>query len=479
MIRVYLDTNVFSYLKNSSNPAIQNFHSSLKKYKSTLLYCYSHGHLLDFKQDKSDKKFDDLDFIETLADNNYISYNGMEKYTSCYLAKPREAFIGLGEDTKIDLKSIFDIDLKYLTPEQQEKFTNAKNVLLNQEFDFAFANPNGIPDDAKNALSKFLPVDKSKFTLLELSEHFMQILNVMNEDKTAYKDLRNYIDKNLNNGKFVVDDNNIDFNDDLKNSLLKKSFIEFVNNTLNPEGKKQITDYDFHIQAYTSLDILGISKDPSKKARFRNIFNDGMHSYYGAFCDYVVSSDEDFIKKTKALYKLLGLKTEVVSLNEFVQSIDIIANIEEKDIITFLQVLKVDISKGIILSSKPSLRYNRYTITIKPFHLYLSYFNKMEHIHEPDADYIVFSNQRHNYSNFVFYKEYQAVTNKAAKLFGDDLNFKGEFNFEIEKKEINEGIWKGRHWRIEDIEIVLEINKASEKFNLVLVIPKEIQKSKN
>lgn len=472
MIRIYLDTNVFSYLKNSTDPAIQNFHSSLKKYKSTLLYCYSHGHLLDFKQDKSDKKFADLDFIETLVDDNYISYNGMDKYTSCYLAKPREAFEGLGEDKKIDFKSMFDLDTSILPIEQQEQFENAKNLFFNQEFDFGFTTANPLPEDAKQALSKFLPITKSKFTLLELTEQLMQLYDVMNEDKTAYKDLRNYLDKNLNNGKFVVDDNNTDFNDDLKNSMLKKTFVEFVNNTLNPDGKKQVTDYDFHVQAYTSLDLLGISKDPSRKARFRNIFNDGMHSYYGAFCDYVISNDDDFIKKTKALYKLIDLKTKVVSLNEFMQSIDIIANIEEKDLTTFIQVLKVDISKGIVLGSKPSLRYNRQTTTIKPFHLYLSYFNKMEHMSEPNFDYIVFTNQRHNYSNFVFYKEFEAVTNKAAKLFGDDLNFKGQFNYENEKNEIHDNTWQGRHWRLGGIDIALEINEDTKIFNLVLALPK-------
>jgi hypothetical protein len=36
--------------------------------------------------------------------------------------------------------------------------------------------------------------------------------------------------------------------------------------------------------------------------------NDGYHSYYGAFCDYVVSDDQGFLKKTKAMYKLLNIK---------------------------------------------------------------------------------------------------------------------------------------------------------------------------
>ena len=65
-----------------------------------------------------------------------------------------------------------------------------------------------------------------------------------------------------------------------------------------------------------------------------------------------------------------------------------------------------------------------------------------------------------------------AVTNKAAKLFGDDLNFKGQFNYENEKKEIHDNTWQGRHWRLGEIDIALEINEGTKKFNLVLVLPK-------
>ncbi len=474
MIRIYLDTNVYSYLKNSNDPLIISFHNSLIKYKSILLYCYSHGHLLDFKQDKTDKKYDDLDFIETLADNNYISYNGIEKHTSCYLAKPREAFEQLDDDFdfNFDFNSLFEIDITGLPIDKKLEFEKAKNFLLNYEFDLSFSAMDYLPDDAKIALSKFIPFSKSNFNFTELASQFMQYYNVLNEDKSAYKDLRGYLDKHLNNGKYIIDENNSNFNDDLKKSALKKTFIEFVNNSINPNGKKEITDYDFHLQAYTSLDFLGISKEPSRKAKFRSIFNDGMHSYYGAFCDYVISNDDDFIKKSKALYKLLGLSTKVLGFDEFAQSIDLIANIEENDISALFNILDVDINKGMVVGSKYSITKNRYRTTIKPFHLYLGFFNKIEQIYDPSYTYLIFTNQRHNYSKFSFYKEIETVTNKALKLFGNDLTFKGEFNNEIEIKEIRDNKWQGRNWQVGKFEIVLEINEGTGLFNLVLAFPK-------
>src|SRR5690606_31480098 len=166
-------------------------------------------------------------------------------------------------------------------------------------------------------------------------EHFMGMLKTMEEDKTAYKGLRNVVDKNINNGKFTVEYDSIDFNDDLKNSVLQKTFLEYVNNNLNPNGDKTITDYDFYIQAYFTLDLLGISKEPSKSVKFKNVMNDGYHSYYGAFCDYVISDDQGILKKTKALYKLIEIESKVYHIEEFISYFTLLKNSLEKDSNTF------------------------------------------------------------------------------------------------------------------------------------------------
>ena len=246
----------------------------------------------------------------------------------------------------------------------------------------------------------------------------MSMLKTLEDDKTAYKGLRNAVDKNINNGKFTVEYDNIDFNDDLKNSVLQKTFIEYVNTNLNPNGDKIITDYDFYIQAYFTLDLLGISKE--KNARFKNVMNDGYHSYYGAFCDFVVSDDQGFLKKTKALYKLLGIESKVYHIDEFISYFTLLKNSLENDSSTFFQLLINDIKNGLVLENKNSLKYNRQTTIIKPFHSYLNYFNRIESISEDNQRFILLRRKTKNYSYFSFYREYEGIINIAFKLFGYD-----------------------------------------------------------
>lgn len=72
----------------------------------------------------------------------------------------------------------------------------------------------------------------------------------MKKDKAIYKGLRNLTDKHINNEKFTIEYDEIDFNEDLKESQLQKTFIEYVNSNLNPNGDKEISKYDFFTNAY-------------------------------------------------------------------------------------------------------------------------------------------------------------------------------------------------------------------------------------
>jgi hypothetical protein len=294
----------------------------------------------------------------------------------------------------------------------------------------------------------------------------------LEDDKSAYKGLRNAVDKNINNGKFTVEFDKIDFNDDLKNSVLQKTFIEYVNSNLNPNGDKKITDYDFYIQAYFTLDLLGISKEPAKSVKFRNVMNDGYHSYYGAFCDFVVSDDQGFLKKTKALYRLLGIESKVYHIDEFINYFTLLKNSLEKDSSTFFKLLINDIKNGLVLENKNSLKYNRQTTLIKPFHSYLNHFNRIESIVEDNQNFILLRRKTKNYSYFSFYREYEGIINNAYKLFGYDKYLKGEFIWDTEIKEINNGNWEGRFWDFDSLTILIEINKGIDEICLLITTKK-------
>lgn len=476
MERIYFDKQIFSYLFKCKEPAYQEFLESLYKNKHRFLYCYSHGHLLDLKNDLTGIKYEELNFIETLVNDNYLLYNAIEKKTSCYLAKPNEAFKDIEQDEPISFSNLFeDINFEFATPEQKVKVELAKEVLYKQKLDLGLSQFDAFPESLSEPLKKILPIGLGSMSIVEWMEHFMGMVKVMEEDKSIYKSLRNVVDQNINNGKFTVDYESIDFNEDLKNSVLQKTFIEYVNNNLNPDGDKEVTVYDFYVNAYFMLDLLGISKEPSKTVKFKNVMNDGYHSYYGAFCDYVVSDDNGFLKKTKVLYKLLGIETKVYHIDQFIPFFNLIANSFEADINTFLELLVNDLRNGLVLDIFNSIKSNRNTTVIKPYHQYLGYFNRIEYIKENGSDYILLRRETKNYSNFSFYRQYEGVINNAIRLFGIDSDFIGEFNWVKEIKEINEGQWNGRFWNFGTLTTLIEINKVINEFCLLITPKKETE----
>jgi hypothetical protein len=296
----------------------------------------------------------------------------------------------------------------------------------------------------------------------------MGMLKNMQEDKSVYKGLRNVTDKHINNGKFTIDYDEIDFNEDLKDSPLQKTFIDYVKSNINQNGDKEFSNYDFFTNAYFTLDLLGISKEPSKSVRFNNMLNDGIHSYYGAYCNCVVSDDKGFLKKTRALYKLLGIDTKVMHADDFIESFDFIVEQKEKDQSTFSELLVNDIENGLIVASHKSIEINRETNTIKPFHNYLGFFNRIDNIKENNKKYLYFYRKTSNYSNFTFVREYELVVNNAIDIFGVDKYFKEKFEWEKEKDLIQSNNWYGRTWDFDNFTLKIETNKGSGELSILI-----------
>lgn len=65
---------------------------------------------------------------------------------------------------------------------------------------------------------------------------------------------------------------------------------------------------------YNMLNTLGYYPDSKihKERRFVAAMSDTSHSSIASFCNYLISNDEAFIKKTAAAYEFLGIKTEAI-----------------------------------------------------------------------------------------------------------------------------------------------------------------------
>ena len=170
------------------------------------------------------------------------------------------------------------------------------------------------------------------------------------------------------------------------------------------------------------------------------------------------------------MYKLLKIDTKVLHIDEFINSFSFSIDNEEISQDTFFSLLINDIKSGLIVNSQKSIQYNRETVTFKSNHHYLGNFNRIDQMIEDEVTYLYLYKEINNYSNFTFFREYEIIINNAIKIFGPDINFKGNFNSVTEIKEIKDGKWKGRFWDFKDFTILIDINKGTENLGLQLTV---------
>jgi hypothetical protein len=75
MNRVYLDSNIYRYLKINQGNNTSSLFENLIQSKEELMFYYSYAHLSDLSKDKTEKKFEDLLFMEQLVEKNFLNLN--------------------------------------------------------------------------------------------------------------------------------------------------------------------------------------------------------------------------------------------------------------------------------------------------------------------------------------------------------------------------------------------------------------------
>ena len=474
MKRIYLDSNVFRTLKIDVSE--NSLFSKLINSKDRLLFIYSHAHLLDLQQDKSNYKFDDLEFMENLVEDNYLFIPHKQQHADIQLAIPRVAFdtIGSGyglDENLFDLESIFDFDGLNMTPElkaAKEYLSKALNTPLKLDIK---TNIEKHQQGNTQAWEKLLPEIKDEYTMKEWFSVFSKMYsNLFTTD--AYKELRkNSMDSLQLTTKFNIDIENFSFDEDLKNTPIKKSFLELVDQSVshNKSAQEQY-EYMYFITAFNLLNILGIDKERNRKAVFVNTINDAQHAFYGAHSDIVVSDDEGFLLKSKVLYKLLGIETATKNIVEFQEKILTISGVNDTSIDSYLEFLTYEISNSLIVASQFDINLDTDVITYKTNNFHFGYFNRFDYFDlKHKGQQYVFYKELANYSRFHLYKEYEAITNKIYSLFKIDDYGRKEFN-ENDIAEINKRKWKGRQWSLSKMQFILRNNYSNEEINFAIRI---------
>ena len=201
MARIYFDTNVFSNLQNNSAGSFQLLNNYIELYKSNLSFFFSHAHIRDKKNDKTNFKFQDFVFMEKIVGDNYISYHGLKKYATFYLATPKMVF----DDEELGDEN--DILIDFWEPkETDEPLFGALKLLIKNLFSTvtipADSGFESLSDKDKELIKKMVPFEESgEINLGKLLIHVTNFQYHLLTDGETYKELRSFIDKSVNAGE--------------------------------------------------------------------------------------------------------------------------------------------------------------------------------------------------------------------------------------------------------------------------------------
>jgi hypothetical protein len=446
MIKVYLDWNVMSGMKNNHLPELYDI--IINKEKFLLLFSTSHiGDIFNSIKNHSDDEQkivrEDLHFITQLTNDlclvNDLKKVVLSKYEPGELLNDRIKSVKLFED--------FSLDNLFKSLEGNEVMSglinNIKNTIASIPLENAFIEALENPESAA-MLEQMFPGLKEDQTMNGFFKSFGKMYHNLNE-KEDYKDLRNIVQKiGVNSGHYNEDKNPFEVIENAYKKMGIESFdpYKYFDKSKNaPEWFNNIT------HEYLILDMHGYKADKVKintkeKNTFKNTTEDASHAAFASMCEFYVTYDDKNYQKTKAVYKKLGIYTQVLKPNEFIEYFNSFLNVNSFDD-HFRNVIEV-MSKG------ENFQEQRYEngetfgwVNFKPQYFF-NFFNKIT-IPKPDLNDAMFilgkENPSHNY--MIAQEEIEATV----KMFSDKLGIDKDCKSYYEIGEIKEGEnWAGRSW---------------------------------
>jgi hypothetical protein len=446
MIKVYLDWNVMSGMKNNQFQELNDI--ILNRDKFLLLYSTSHiGDIFASIKNHSEEEQkivrEDLDYITYLTDDLCLVNNSKEVTLSTY--QPGELL-----DDRIREAPLFEdfsLDNLFSSIEEDNPMfglvSSMKNMIASMPLDFAFKEAFENPESAV-MLEKMFPGLKEDKTMNGFFKSFGKMFHNMNETED-YKDLRNIVQQiGVNSGHFNENKNPFEVIDNAYKKIGIENFNvdKYFDKTKNaPEWFNDITN------EYVKLDMHGFKADKvkvteKKKNTFKNTTEDASHSAFASRCEFYITDDDKNYHKTKAVFQRLGIYTIVLKPNEFIQYYNLFLN--ENSFDDHFRSINDEMKR---VENFQEQRYENgesfgwINFTSQYF---FNFFNKIL-IPNPEVNEALFilGKESPSKSYIISQREIEAMLKLFVDKLGMDINGKSYFEFD----EINNGVdWTGRTW---------------------------------
>ncbi|GHU82594.1 hypothetical protein FACS189468_6980 [Spirochaetia bacterium] len=296
-IKIYLDTNVFTRLRNTEirlgiDP------------QNSIVFFFSQAHILDLKNDSTNEKLLDLDFIESIAHDNYL-HKYHNKPLRLYKVTPKEAF-----NEKIPSDDILSFDWsQFKNIPMPTELKEALNKIDAKSIDLSVFPP---------ALAQYMEnlfIMKDYFDISKLIRNTLEFQDNIENNTDEYKKMKQLIRKN---SKLIFGKDNISINKDNIDKIFLESdfhmnFLDYIDKNIkvNINEEHERLYHRFSL-GYNILNSFGFDEERNKKAKFKNTFNDGLHAFYASACDLLISTDKKMIERAKFMYNLLDISTKTI-----------------------------------------------------------------------------------------------------------------------------------------------------------------------
>ena len=328
---IYLDWNVYKYMRTPRDNYIEldtNMLCIIQKLKNKFIIPYSEGHIKDrstrfCEQYKTDVERD-FEFAESITDQYLLIANSMiselkrrKSYPEIVVARyPMMEYF----DEYINMSVNSDVKPERITFENFYADMSLVNechplykFLQKYEGNVIESNFNTFLDN----LYKYIMDDIDEYRRLRLYVTKLETDEILNQKMNTVSRLQ--VDRLLYYMAPMIEAMHDD-EDTLAQKWKSICCRWFSLNTENPSLEMLLKE------GYVLLDFHPLFHDKLKKKKntVENIVRDGNHCYYASRARFFVSEDENIRKKTKLMYKAFGIKTKVVSEDEFAQKYDVL-----------------------------------------------------------------------------------------------------------------------------------------------------------
>ena len=305
MLKIYLDWNIISHLKEEEYIDLRDYIAEVKDY---FVFPYSRAHLQDLYQSKSPtntvKYEQDLETLTDICETHLLEYNNGTDAPYPYECTHRQ-YIEKESLTLQAYKSGFEsISFTELIKSMMDAttFESIRNYL--------FATPLEIP--IENPYNGLL-IRNIWDTIIFLLDNLSSILRNKKLEVEIYKSMCKIEGERSIQEMQNIDSSDIfDYLNELCISRTNKNLTDTILATL--EKINGINSYNYFLAEYTTLAFCGYSRD--KKRNILNIMTDALHAYYAMRCDVLVTMDDGMRKKAQAEFIKFNSPTKIITIEE-------------------------------------------------------------------------------------------------------------------------------------------------------------------